>query len=63
PIGPGDHSLKRARDLLFLTDSSRFIHRPASGRLSVIDPLAAAVRFTRHIGKINDDPEKRALSI
>lgn len=63
PIGTADHSLKRARDLLFLTDSSRFIHRPATGGLSVIDPLTAAVRFTRHIGKINDDPQNVALSI
>ena len=41
-IGTADHSLKCGRDLLFLTDSSRIIHREVLSGLSVIDPGTGA---------------------
>ena len=49
-----DHSVNCARDLLFLTDSSRFIHRLDPEALSVNDPGEEGARFPSHIGKIND---------
>ena len=53
-IGTADHSLNCVRDLLFITDSSRFIHRGIRNRVSVIDPRCSAGRFTPHIGKFNE---------
>ena len=49
-----DHSVNCARDLLFLTDSSRFIHREDPEALSVNDPGREKARVPSHIGKIND---------
>ena len=51
-IGTADHSVNCARDLLFLTDSSRFIHRPSQDRISVNDPGEVLHDFARILEKL-----------
>ena len=51
-IGTADHSVNWERDLLFLTDSSRFIHRMIQNRLSVNDPGEVLQVFARILKKL-----------